>query len=67
MTSHVANAAGLLGEALPYADGELNLDPFMRFLATKIEYLVTETLEPDNNRARFMREAQGRIRLALGR
>ena len=67
MTSHVANAAGLLGEALPYADGELNLDPFMRFLATRVEYLVTETLEPDNNRARFMREAQGRIRSALGR
>jgi hypothetical protein len=65
MTSHVANAAGLLGEALPYSEGELNLDPLMRFLATRIEYLVTETLEPDNNRARFMREAQGRIRRAL--
>jgi hypothetical protein len=67
MTSHVANAGGLLGEALPYAEGELDLDPLMRRLAERVSYLVTETLEPDNNRAVYMREAQARINAALGR
>jgi hypothetical protein len=67
MTSHVANAAGLLGEALPYGEGDLDLDPLMRLLAERVRYLVTETLEPDNNRAVFMREAQARIGAALGR
>jgi hypothetical protein len=67
IASHVANAAGLLGEALPYAEGDLDLDPLMRHLATRVDYLVTETLEPDNNRADFMRDAQARIQSALGR
>jgi hypothetical protein len=65
MTSHVANAGGLLGEALPYSEGELDLDPLMRHLAQRVRYLVTETLEPDNDRAIFMREAQARIGSAL--
>ena len=67
MTSHVANASGLLGEALPYTEGDLDLDTLMRHLAERVSYLVTETLEPDNNRAVFMREAQDRINRALGR
>jgi hypothetical protein len=67
MTSHVANAGGLLGEAWPYSEGELDLDPLMRHLAERVSYLVTETLEPDNNHAVYMREAQARISAALGR
>jgi sugar phosphate isomerase/epimerase len=67
VTSHVANASGLLGEALPYGVGDLDLDPLMRTLAQRVRYLVTETLEPDNNHAVFMREAQARIGAALGR
>jgi hypothetical protein len=67
MTSHVANATGLLGEALPYSEGDLDLDPLMRRLAEQVRYLVTETLEPNNDHAVFMREAQTRIGAALGR
>jgi sugar phosphate isomerase/epimerase len=65
MTSHVANASGLLGEALPYGEGDLDLDPLMRRLAQQVRYLVTETLEPNNDHAVFMREAQARIGAAL--
>jgi sugar phosphate isomerase/epimerase len=65
VTSHVANASGLLGEALPYGEGDLDLDPLMRTLAQQVTYLVTETLESDNNHAVFMREAQTRIGAAL--
>jgi hypothetical protein len=65
MTSHVANASGLLGEALPYREGDLDLDPLMRRLAQQVRYLVTETLEPNNDHAVFMREAQARIGAAL--
>jgi hypothetical protein len=67
MTSHVANAGGLLGEALPYSEGELDLDPLMRLLAERVSYLVTETLEPNNDCAVYMREAQVRINAALVR
>jgi sugar phosphate isomerase/epimerase len=67
MTSHVADAAGLLGEALPYGQGEVALDELMRYLAERVTYLVTETLEPDNNRAEFMRDAQVKIQRALAR
>jgi sugar phosphate isomerase/epimerase len=67
VTSHVANASGLLGEALPYGDGELDLDPLMRRLSQRVRYLVTETLEPDNDHAVYMREAQARIGAALDR
>jgi sugar phosphate isomerase/epimerase len=65
MTSHVADAAGLLGEALPYGAGEVDLDRLMEYLAPRVEYLVTETLEPDNNRAEFMRDAQAKIQRVL--
>jgi sugar phosphate isomerase/epimerase len=67
VTSHVANASGLLGEALPYGEGDLDLDALMRTLARRVRYLVTETLESDNNHAVFMREAQTRISAALAR
>jgi hypothetical protein len=67
VTGHVANATGLLGEALPYGEGDLDLDQLMRHLAGRVRHLVTETLEPDNNRAEFMRDAQARIHSALGR
>ena len=39
----------------------------MRRLDGHASYLVTETLEPDNNRADLMREARERALLALGR
>ena len=63
---HISNAAGLLGEGLPYGAGRFDLDAIVRRLAATARYIVTETLEPDNDRAVFMREAQGRIAAAIG-
>ena len=65
IASHVANAAGLLGEGLPYGEGDLDLDRLLRRLGWQVSYLVTETLEPDNNRADLMREARERALAAL--
>ncbi len=67
IASHIANAAGLLGEGLPYDEGDLDLNRLLPVLAQKARYLVTETLEPDNNRADLMREARDRALVALGR
>ncbi len=64
---HISNATGLLGEGLSYGAGRFDLDAIMPRLAATARFIVTETLEPDNNRAVFMREAQGRIAAALGR
>jgi sugar phosphate isomerase/epimerase len=65
IASHIANAAGLLGEGLPYAEGDIDLDGLLRTLALVASYLVTETLEPDNNRADLMRDAREHALLAL--
>jgi hypothetical protein len=58
---HVSKATGLLGEGLPYADGDMNLDPLIARLSRLARYLITETLEPDHDQAVFMREAQSRM------
>lgn len=58
---HVSNAAGLLGEGLPYDEGDMELDPLIARLARLARYLITETLEPDHDRAVYMREAQARM------
>jgi sugar phosphate isomerase/epimerase len=65
IASHVANAGGLLGEGWPYGEGDLDLDALLPKLARRAAYLVTETLEPDHNRADLMREARARALLAL--
>jgi sugar phosphate isomerase/epimerase len=64
---HVSNARGLLGEGLPYGEGRFDLDALLPRLAARARYIVTETLEPDQNRAVYMRDAQARIAAALGR
>ena len=64
---HVSNAAGLLGEGLPYAEGRFDLDALLPRLAARARCIVTETLEPDPERAVYMRDAQARIAAALGR
>lgn len=63
---HLSNAAGLLGEGLPYGEGHFDLDALAPRLAATARYLVTETLEPDHDRAIYMREAQARISAVLG-
>jgi hypothetical protein len=65
--AHIANSQGLLGEALAYDDGEIDLDALLPKLAARARYLVAETLEADNNRALNMREAQRRMLRVLGR
>jgi sugar phosphate isomerase/epimerase len=64
---HLSNARGLLGEGLPWSEGRFDLDAAVPLLAAHARYLVTETLEPDNDHAIHMREAQARIAAALGR
>ena len=63
----VANAIGLLGEGLAYGEGDLDLDALLPALATRADYLVTETLEADNDHAVLMRDAQAKILRTLGR
>ena len=63
--AQVSNAAGVLGEGLPYAEGEFDLDPAIRWLGQHTRHIVTETLEASNEVAVYMRDALRRIRLAL--
>jgi len=58
---HVSNARGLTGEGLPYGEGDFDLDRVTQHLARKASWLVTETLEPDHDRATLMRDAQSRV------
>ncbi len=64
---HIANASGLLGEGLPYGEGDLDLDAVLPALAARARYLVTETLEVDPNHAVLMRDAQARMLARLRR
>jgi sugar phosphate isomerase/epimerase len=61
---HVSNATGLLGEGLPYGEGDMDLDRLTARLSRLARYLITETLEPDHDAAVFMREAQQRLTAA---
>jgi hypothetical protein len=63
---HISNAAGLLGEGLPYGAGHFDLDALIPRLAAATRFIVTETLETDNDRAVLMRDAQRRIAATLG-
>jgi sugar phosphate isomerase/epimerase len=56
--AHVSNASGLLGEGARYGEGDIDMERLIGRLARTARYLVTETLEPDNDRAIYMREAQ---------
>jgi hypothetical protein len=59
---HVSNAAGLLGEGLRYHEGEFDLDAVLAPLMGSVSYFVTETLEPDQDNAVGMRDAQRWLR-----
>lgn len=65
-SAHISNATGVTGEGLPYATGDLQLDSLIQKLDGLAQYIVTETLEPDPNHARLMRDAQQRIARAIG-
>jgi hypothetical protein len=63
--AQVSNASGLLGEGLPYAQGDFDLDPAIRWLGEHTQHIVTETIEANNDDAVYMRDALRRMRLAL--
>jgi len=63
--AHVSDAAGLLGEGLPYGSGELDLDPVVRRLAELVPYVVAEINEPDHARSPNMKAGHAAIARAL--
>jgi hypothetical protein len=63
--AQISNAAGLLGEGLPYAQGDFPLDPVIDWLGRHAQHIVTETLEPNQDDAVYMRDALRRMRLVL--
>jgi len=63
--AHFSNARGLLEEGMAYEEGDLNLDHLAVRLGQTARFLVTETIEPDPERADLMREAQVRMARAL--
>jgi hypothetical protein len=60
-TAHVSDAAGLLGEGLPYGQGEMDLDAAVDLVLLEASTIVTEVLEPDADLSENMREAWARI------
>jgi len=63
--AHVSNAAGVLGEGLPYDAGELDLDPVVARLAGRVPYVVAEVNEPDPARSPGMKAGYRAIERAL--
>ena len=63
--AHVSNAHGLLGEGLPYAEGELELDPVVRRLGELVPYVVAEINEPDHSRSPNMKAGYRAVERAL--
>jgi len=57
-TVHVSNASGHFGEGDRYAEGDFCLDDALRPLLGRVPFFVTETLEPDPDRATGMRDTQ---------
>ncbi len=55
---HVSNASGLLGEGARYDDGDIDMKQVIGRLAQVARYLVTETINEDEEHAESMREAQ---------
>jgi hypothetical protein len=64
-SAQISNVSGVLGEGLPYGEGELDLDPTIRWLDQTAQYVITEPLEPDQDDARHMRDMLRRMRAAL--
>jgi hypothetical protein len=63
--AQISNASGVLGEGLPYAEGDFDLDPAIRWLGQHAQHIVTEPIEANNDEALAMRDALRRMRLAL--
>ena len=63
--AHVSNAAGVLGEGLPYGEGELDLDPIVARLGELVPYVVAEINEPDHTRSPSMKAGYREVERAL--
>ena len=63
--AHVSNARGVLGEGLPYDEGELALDAVVRRLGELVRYVVAEINEPDPARSPAMKAGYRAIERAL--
>jgi hypothetical protein len=63
--AQISNASGLLGEGMPYAEGDFDLDPAIRWLGRHAQHIVTEPIEDNNDDAISMRDALRRMRSAL--
>jgi hypothetical protein len=63
--AQVSNASGVLGEGRPYARGDFDLDPAIRWLGLHARHIVAETIEVNNDNAILMRDALKRMRAAL--
>ncbi len=64
--AHVSNAHGLLAEGLPYAGGELELDPVVRRLGELVPFIVAEINEPDPSASPAMKAGYREIERVLG-
>jgi hypothetical protein len=67
LACHVSNATGLLGEGAPFDEGDVDFDAEIPTASEQVTYFVTETLEPDPERAALMRLAQQRLNGSLRR
>jgi hypothetical protein len=65
--AQIADASGVLGEGLPYGEGELDLDAIVPWLAQHVEHIVTETIEANHDEAVYMRAALQRMRRVLAK
>jgi nucleoside-diphosphate-sugar epimerase/sugar phosphate isomerase/epimerase len=63
--AHVSDAAGILGEGLPYGEGELDLDPVVARLGALVPYIVAEINEPDHSASPSMKAGYRAIERAL--
>jgi len=62
VNAQISNASGLLGEGLPYDEGDYDLDPTIQWLGQHAQHIVTETLEPNQDDAVYMRDALVQMR-----
>ena len=61
----MSNAAGVLGEGLPYDQGELDLDPVVARIGELVPYVVAEINEPDHARSPSMKAGYRSVARAL--
>lgn len=65
VSAHISNAAGVLEEGLPYAQGDADLDAAVRQLSRSAQYFVTEPLDPNEDHAVLKREIQAHLTRVL--